>query len=172
MACNSKLQHKFANEKIQLRVVFKTNPSDINKMEIIYREAFESNVFPENMIETEDDDAEEDLSPKAAYRRNDLTLLSIYYEEELVGGAILDCTNYEKNKLERLFISPKMQHKGLGYKAWQIIEQDYSKKHGWTLKTPTCLMKNILFYVNKCGFHIVRVEDIGADGIGMFIFEK
>lgn len=152
-------------------IISKTIPAEIDELETIYKEAFASNVFPDNMIETEDDD-EEDLSPTVAIKRDDLTSLSIYHNGKLVGGAILNCNNFAKNKLERLFISSAMHNQGLGYEAWKIIEQEYSKKCGWTLKTPTCLMNNICFYVNKCGFHIVKVEDVGADGIGMFVFEK
>ena len=152
--------------------ISKTNPAEIDELETIYKEAFESNVFPDNMIETEDDDEEEDLSPKISIKRDDLISLSIYHNGNLVGGAVLDCNNFAKNKLERLFISPAVHNQGLGYEAWKIIERDYSKKRGWMLKTPSCLMNNICFYVNKCGFHIVKVEDVGADGIGMFVFEK
>lgn len=153
-------------------ILSKTIPAEIKDLETIYKEAFASNVFPDNIIITEDDDEEEDLSPEVAIKRDDLTSLSIYHNGKLVGGAILDCTNFTKNKLERLFLSPAVHNQGLGYEAWKIIERDYSKKCGWMLKTPTCLMSNICFYVNKCGFHIVKVEDVGADGIGMFIFEK
>ena len=152
--------------------ISKTNPAEIDELETIYKEAFESNVFPDNMIETEDDDEEEDLSPKISIKRDDLISLSIYHNGNLVGGAVLDCNNFAKNKLERLFISPAVHNQGLGYEAWKIIERDYSKKRGWMLKTPTCLMNNICFYVNKCGFHIVKVEDVGSDHIGMFVFEK
>ena len=144
---------------------------EITGLEAAYKKAFESNVFPEYMIEDEDDD-EPDLSPAISINRNDLITLTIYEDGKIVGGAILDCTGNDKNKLERLFISPEYQRHGLGFAAWQKIVQDYSENRGWILRTPTCLMNNICFYVNKCGFHIVRVEDIGSDGIGMFVFEK
>lgn len=153
-------------------VISETRPEEIGELGEIYREAFESNVFPENMIVTEEGDQEPDLSPEVSIRRKDLTTLSFYHEGKLIGGAVLDGTNGEKNRLERLFIAPSVQNQGLGFEAWKIIERDYSRKQGWTLRTPTCLMNNICFYVNKCGFRIVRVEDVGADGIGMFVFEK
>lgn len=146
-------------------------PSEITELEAAYKKAFESNVFPEYMIEDAGDD-EPDLSPAISISRDDLITLTIYEDGRIIGGAILDCTGNDKNKLERLFISPEYQNCELGTSAWQKIEQDYSDNHGWTLRTPTCLMNNICFYVNKCGFHIVRVEDIGSDGIGMFVFEK
>ena len=146
-------------------------PGEITVLEGVYKKAFESNVFPEYMIEDESD-GETDLSPEISIRRNDLITLTVYEDGRIVGGAVLDCTGNDKNKLERLFISPEYQSRGLGFAAWQKIEQDYSENRGWILRTPTCLINNICFYVNKCGFHIVRVENVGADGIGMFIFEK
>ena len=149
----------------------RSTPSEITELEAVYKKAFESNVFPKYMIEEEGDD-EPDFSPEISIRRNDLITLTIYEDGKIVGGAVLDCTGNGQNKLERLFISPEYQNRGLGTSAWQQIEQDYSENRGWTLRTPTCLTNNICFYVNKCGFHIVRVEDIGSDGIGMFVFEK
>ncbi len=151
--------------------ILRSTQNEIAELETVYKEAFESNVFPESMTE-EDDNGEPDISPALSIKRSDLITLSIYEDGEIAGGAILDCTGSDKNRLERLFISPKYQNRGLGFLAWQKIERDYSENRGWVLRTPSCLLNNICFYVNKCGFHIVRIEDIGNDGIGMFVFEK
>ena len=39
-------------------ILSKTIPAEIKDLETIYKEAFSSNVFPDNMIITEDDDEE------------------------------------------------------------------------------------------------------------------
>lgn len=149
----------------------RSQKKDILALATVYEAAFASNVFPDNMTEEEGDD-NADLSPAISIQRDDLITLTIYENGIIAGGAILDCTGKGKNRLERFFISPEFQNRGLGFSAWKEIEREYSENRGWTLRTPTCLMNNIFFYVNKCGFHIVRVEDIGDDGIGMFVFEK
>ena len=74
--------------------------------------------------------------------------------------------------LNRLFIAPEHQKKGYGYLAWREIEKNCSTDSGWKLRTPTYLIGNACFYINKCGFAITGVEDVGRDGIGMFVFTK
>lgn len=84
-------------------IISKTTPAEATELETIYKEAFASNVFPDNMIETEDGDEEEDLSLEVAIKRDDLISLSIYHNGKLVGGAILDCTNFAKTSWNACF---------------------------------------------------------------------
>ena len=65
-------------------------PSEITELEAAYKKAFESNVFPEYMIEDACDD-EPDLSPAISISRDDLITLTIYEDGRIIGGAILDC---------------------------------------------------------------------------------
>lgn len=148
-----------------------TLKEELDSLEKIYNEAFDSNPCPENMI-IEDGDCEVDeLSPAAAFEDKGKTVLSFHCDGELIGGAVITRSS-PLNILDRLFISPSFQGKGLGFAAWQEIERSYSQGCGWILRCPTYLIKNACFYVNKCGFHIVGVEDVGRDGIGMFVYRK
>jgi acetyltransferase, GNAT family len=74
-----------------------------------------------------------------------------------VGGVILkiDDQTYH-NHLELFFVSPEEHSKGIGYKAWQAIEALHPKTKAWETCTPYFEKRNIHFYVNKCGFHIVE----------------
>jgi len=140
-------------------------------LEKIYAEAFKSNPYPENIIIDENEDEGEDMSPAAAFADSNKIVLSIFEDKALVGGAVItQAPNI--NILDRLFIIPALQGNGLGYAAWLDIERDYSLGHGWILRFPTYLIKNACFYVNKCGFCISKIEDIGKDGIGMFVCSK
>lgn len=73
-------------------------PSEITELEAAYKKAFESNVFPEYMIEDACDD-EPDLSPAISISRDDLITLTIYEDGRIIGGAILDCTGNDKKNL-------------------------------------------------------------------------
>lgn len=84
----------------------------------------------------------------------------------------MDTSNPSVNLLNRLFIAPAYQQKGYGYRAWQEIERHYTTAPVRKLRTPTYLIGNACFYINKCGFSITGVEDVGKDGIGMFVFTK
>ena len=97
----------------------------------------------------------------------------------IVGGAVIkvDGTHGE---LELLFISPKHHSKGIGCAAWCEIEKMHPEVNVWETFTPYFEKRNIHFYVNRCGFHIVEFfykqhldeENPAEDGFEMFRFEK
>lgn len=72
-----------------------------------------------------------------------------------VGGVILKIDKETKrNELEILFVSPEEHTKGIGYKAWQAVEELHPETKVWETCTPYFEKRNIHFYVNKCGFKI------------------
>ena len=81
----------------------------------------------------------------------------IVVDGKKVGGVILNIdkeTNH--NELEILFVSPEQHTKGIGYGAWQAVEALHPETKIWETCTPYFEKRNIHFYVNKCGFHIVE----------------
>ena len=85
--------------------------------------------------------------------------------------------------MELLFVSPRVHSKGIGYAAWCEIERMYPQVKVWETVTPYFEKRNIHFYVNRCGFHIVEFfnshhldpNDPDGDNLmndGMFRFEK
>lgn len=73
--------------------------------------------------------------------------------------------------------------RGIGYKAWQLVEKLYPDTVVWETCTPYFETRNIHFYVNKCGFKIVEFfnshhidpndpEGNNEEFDGMFRFEK
>lgn len=81
----------------------------------------------------------------------------IIYEEQQVGGAVVVINpESQHNSLDFFFISPKQHSHGLGLAAWKAIEEKYPQTHVWETVTPYFEKRNINFYVNKCGFHIVE----------------
>ncbi|ELZ8934810.1 GNAT family N-acetyltransferase [Cronobacter dublinensis] len=148
--------------------------SDANELERIYSLSFESNgsYFPADMEEEEEEEDEDTFSFQDEIAHPDKRVLGIWVDNRLTGGAVISGTGNGTNLLEKLFILPDEQGKGYGYLAWLEIEKTHPCEGGWTLRTPTCLINNVCFYVNKCGFSIIRVEDMGKDGVGMYVFFK
>ena len=104
------------------------------------------------------------------------------------GGAVIR-TEGERGHLDLLFVSPAVHSKGVGYAAWLCIEKLHPEVRVWETVTPYFEQRNVHFYVNRCGFHIVEYfnsrhpdpddPDYGpGDGAddqfpeGMFRFEK
>lgn len=101
-----------------------------------------------------------------------------------LGGCIVQINEDNINDLHILYVKVGCQSKGIGYEIWKRIEELYPDTVKWTTCTPYFDERNIHFYVNKCGFHIVEFlnkyhhpvdypdDFIGDHGEGMFEFEK
>ena len=75
----------------------------------------------------------------------------------IVGGLVLKINEEtQHNELELLFVNPEVHSKGIGYAAWKEVESLYPETKVWETCTPYFETRNIHFYVNKCGFHIVE----------------
>ena len=72
-----------------------------------------------------------------------------------VGGVVIKVDG-EQGDLELLFVSPRVHSKGIGYAAWYAVEKLHPEVIVWETVTPYFEKRNIHFYVNRCGFHIVE----------------
>jgi hypothetical protein len=62
----------------------------------------------------------------------------------------------QHNRMDLFFVFKEFINQGLGRDVWKAIEQKYPQTLVWELITPYFERRNIHFYVNKCGFHIVE----------------
>ena len=106
----------------------------------------------------------------------------------IVGGLVLQINeSTQHNHLDLLFVCPEAHSKGIGFAAWKEVERLYPDTRVWETCTPYFETRNIHFYVNKCGFHIVEFfnshhpdphdpetgeEENYEEGGGMFRFVK
>ncbi len=116
------------------------------------------------------------------------TAYRIRKDGRTVGGLVLTINEETgHNHLDLLFIRPGVHSKGIGFAAWQEVERLYPDTRIWETCTPYFETRNIHFYVNKCGFHIVEFfnshhpdphdpktgeEESDHEGGGMFRFVK
>lgn len=78
-----------------------------------------------------------------------------------VGGAVVKIDQItHHSELELLFVTPQEHSRGVGFRAWKLIEERYPDTVVWKTCTPYFDKRNIHFYINKCGFH--AVEFVGA----------
>ncbi len=108
----------------------------------------------------------------------------IRLDGEIVGGLVVRIDPAtQHNELELLFVDPAAHSRGIGRAAWREVERLYPDTRVWETCTPYFEKRNIHFYVNRCGFHIVEFfcamhrdpNDPEVDGEGpdeMFRFEK
>ena len=79
----------------------------------------------------------------------------IMQDGQPVGGVIIKVDG-DRGDLEILFVSPRVHSKGIGYAAWCAVERLHPEVTVWETVTPYFEKRNIHFYVNRCGFHIVE----------------
>ena len=104
---------------------------------------------------------------------------------EMVGGAVVVIdSKTQHNHLDLLYVKYGIQTKGIGFAIWNAVKKLHPETKVWETCTPYFEKRNIHFYVNKCGFHIVEFfnkhnpdpndteEFIGDGGDGMFVFQK
>lgn len=102
-------------------------------------------------------------------------------------GGVVIRTGNGRGDLELLFILPSLHSRGIGFAAWCEVERLHPEIKVWETITPYFEKRNIHFYVNRCGFHIVEFfnphhpdpSDLEqspngkpGDFDGMFRFEK
>ena len=82
---------------------------------------------------------------------------NIICNNKKVGGAIVKINpKTQRNFLELFFIYAGCHSSGIGLAAWKAIEAQHPETQVWETVTPYFEKRNINFYVNKCGFHIVE----------------
>lgn len=99
-------------------------------------------------------------------------------DEKPVGGIIVNIEG-DKGDLELFFVNPSCHSKGMGQAAWKEIERIHSNVIVWETVTPCFEKRNIHFYVNKLGFHIVAYynehchgPEVPEDMWEMYKFQK
>ena len=103
-------------------------------------------------------------------------------DDEVSGGTVITVNSEtHHNHLDFLFVKVGCQGTGVGQTLWKAIENLHPETKVWETCTPYFEKRNIHFYVNKCGFHIVEFYNghhpdphagDGQDGDEMFLFEK
>ena len=110
---------------------------------------------------------------------------NIVMDGKVVGGTVLAIhPETNRNELQLLFVNVGCHSQGVCFAAWQAIEALHPETEVWETHTPYFEQRNIHFYVNKCGFHVVEFfckyhpepdEDCSEDvpgGDGFLRFEK
>ena len=80
-------------------------------------------------------------------------------DDKPIGAAIVWINQNNINFLGNIFVDPDLQDKGFGLIIWKYIENKYPDTIKWVTDTPGFSKRNHHFYVNKCGFRIIKIEN-------------
>ena len=129
--------------------------------------------FPDGIVPgaAEDDRGEYDL--KKVMDDPKYTVLSIKDDGRFVGGAIVEETGKNSREIEIFFLIVEYQSKGIGKEALALVEDYFPDTKVFLLITPSNVVRNTVFYVNKCGYRIVKVVGFDREAnTADYVFEK
>ena len=138
--------------KIELRpLALSEEEIFIKEIQIAFDKAVIEKYGPQKDTVIPRDDVEKSLHGKNA------EAFRIIADGNGVGGVVVSINKEtQNNALELLYINPDCHSKGIGQMVWQMIEEKYPETKIWETHTPYFEKRNIHFYVNRCGFHIVE----------------
>ena len=141
--------------KQSLTLLKKLGPADLAAFKRAMQDAFQygyENEFgptPETILPERDIDQSLNAPGAIAY--------VVCQEGTIAGGAVVKIDPETRhNQLELLFVSVGFQGRGVGQTIWNEIEARHPETVEWETFTPYFEKRNIHFYVNCCGFHIVE----------------
>ena len=91
---------------------------------------------------------------------------------EIIGGANVFVGKDRQNFLGNMFLDPTCQDQEIGTRIWRFVEERFPDTIKWCTETPGFSKRNHHFYVNKCGFHVVRIENPKNPREESYILEK
>ena len=87
------------------------------------------------------------------------TAFKVLGDGKIIGAVILWITPEQNNFLGCLFVDSVLQDKGIGIRVWRMIEELYPGTKVWNTETPSFTKRNHHFYINKCGFHVIKIDN-------------
>ncbi|BFH68957.1 hypothetical protein J27TS7_07430 [Paenibacillus dendritiformis] len=96
----------------------------------------------------------------------------VLLDEQLIGAVIVWINENNENVLGCLFVDPSVENRGIGLAIWRYIEKKYPGTKKWITETPGYSKRNHHFYVNKCGFKIVKIKNPMSRDDEFYVLEK
>ncbi len=101
------------------------------------------------------------------------TAFRIQFGDRTVGAVIVWINRKTGvNHLGNIFVDPDTQNRGMGLRIWKAVEAMFPDTRVWQTETPGFSRRNHHFYINKCGFHVIRIDNPKDPEESSFILEK
>ncbi|OZV10646.1 hypothetical protein CIW83_19170 [Tissierella sp. P1] len=131
----------------------------INEAEILLD--IQKKAFKEDLEKYEDYDTSPATEPieKLIRKINNSFHYTVFLDDIIIGGIEVRKLSDTQFYLNRLYLSPKYQNKGIGAKLMEFIESEFSEALEWTLSTPYMNYRNHYFY-EKFGYEKISEHTI------------
>ncbi|MBK3496269.1 GNAT family N-acetyltransferase [Viridibacillus sp. YIM B01967] len=93
------------------------------------------------------------------YMIRELEYFKVLQDKEIVGGIIVTISGKSYGRIDRIFVDPNYQGKGIGSRVINLIEDEFPNVRTWDLETSSRQINNHHFY-GKMGYRtIFETED-------------
>ncbi|OTX88568.1 GNAT family N-acetyltransferase [Bacillus thuringiensis] len=93
------------------------------------------------------------------YSIEELDSFKVMMDEKIIGGIIVTISGKSYGRIDRIFVDPVYQGKGIGSYVMKLIEEEYQSVRIWDLETSSRQLNNHHFY-KKIGYEIIfKSED-------------
>lgn len=150
----------------------KFKESDVYTLAPIMKEAFDEDSFIHLGTTGGPDGYDDGSFLRKWFLHKNATAFCVYDDDELIGGVNLWIKNSNVNYLGCMFIAKKYENCGIGAKVWKMVEETFPETKIWRTETPIFSHRNHNFYINKCGFKCVQIENPKSIDEGQFKLEK
>ncbi len=87
------------------------------------------------------------------------TAYSIYIDNKLKGFVLYWANEKEaRGLIGEIFLSTDIQNCGVGQIVWKFVLSKTPEIKTWRVETPMFAKRNLNFFVNKLGFHIIEIK--------------
>lgn len=100
------------------------------------------------------------------------TPFKVSRDGRLIGALNLFLNDRRVSNLGCMFVDPDCQDRGVGTIIWRFAEHCSPETKVWRTDTPGFSKRNHNFYVNKCGFHVVRIDNPKDPMAESYVLEK
>lgn len=88
------------------------------------------------------------------YSIEELDSFKVIMNKDIIGGIIVTTSGKSYGRIDRIFVDPVYQGKGIGSQAIKLIEKEFSNIRIWDLETSSRQINNHHFY-KKMGYEIL-----------------
>ncbi|MBS2968445.1 GNAT family N-acetyltransferase [Metabacillus sp. KIGAM252] len=138
--------------------------SDAETLTSIMQETFDAEAI--KWLKEEDNIIDYNIQPPGyqsihmtEYSIRELVYYKILEDEKIAGGVIMTLTGNLHARIDRIFVSPFLQGRGIGSIALKFVEEEFPQVTSWELETSSRQLNNHYFY-EKAGFkRVYESED-------------
>ncbi len=106
------------------------------------------------------------------YLGNKTGAFKVLKDGTIIGGVNVFINRNRQNFLGNMFVDPVYQDQGYGTWIWRFVEERFPETVKWSTETPGFSKRNHNFYINKCGFQVVRIDNPKDRYEESYIMEK